>query len=170
MEKFEILINNALQEGLISFHDLEKLAGKCTSISTTVYQASLFTYHMYKKTVQYQRTGAYSNFAQCPLMPNNGLRSKMKLWLEVWSRMNGALYYGAAHHPLFIRRIFHELAGVVRGPQVQRMYSRLHRLSGRVGTISHHRVGEIFSIYRRRLTLGGGSPRFPTSQYYHSGR
>ena len=48
-DKFETLLKGAIQIHFIAFHDLEKLAGKCTSMSFAVPPVSLYTYHMYKK-------------------------------------------------------------------------------------------------------------------------
>ena len=43
MENLETLLKEAIQNRSITFHDLEKMAGKCTSISTADPPASLYT-------------------------------------------------------------------------------------------------------------------------------
>ena len=98
MRKLETLLKEAIQSRFITFYDLEKLAGKCTSMSVAVPPASLYTYHMYKKISQYQRA-RYSS-PRTPVAPNSGLCSEIELWLQVRSRMNGASWYDSAHHPL----------------------------------------------------------------------
>ena len=55
--KLEVLLTAAITSGWISFVDLERLAGKCTSISVAVLPASLYTYHMYKHIAKFRRTG-----------------------------------------------------------------------------------------------------------------
>lgn len=77
----------------------KKLAGKYTSMSVTVIAASLYThtYHMYKKNSQYQKAGHSST--PTPVAPNNELCSEIELWLDARSRMNGASWHNAAHHP-----------------------------------------------------------------------
>jgi len=47
--KLEIPVENALQDDWISFHDLENLTGKYTSMNAAVTPASLYTYHIFRK-------------------------------------------------------------------------------------------------------------------------
>ena len=55
--KLEVLLTAASTSGWISFVDLERLAGKCTSMSVAVLPASLYTYHMYEHIAKFRRTG-----------------------------------------------------------------------------------------------------------------
>ena len=48
LEKFEHILSDAITSGAITFQMLEKLAGKCTSLSVAVPVAALYTHHMYK--------------------------------------------------------------------------------------------------------------------------
>ena len=98
LEQAETLRKEAIQSCFIMFHDLEKLAGNCTSMSNAVPPSSLYMYHMHKKISQHQKAG-YSSI-RIPVAPNSGLCSKMELYLDVCSRINGASWYDAAHHPL----------------------------------------------------------------------
>ena len=56
LEQLETLLKEAIQSCFIMFHDLEKLAGNCTSMSVAVPSSSLYTYHMHKIS-QYQKAG-----------------------------------------------------------------------------------------------------------------
>lgn len=75
--------------------------------------ANLYTCYMYQKISQYQRA-RYSS-SRTPVVPNSWLCSKIKLWLEIRSRMNGTSWYDSAHHTLATpgagRRIIVELGG-----------------------------------------------------------
>ena len=55
--KLEEILTAAITSGWISFVDLERLAGKCTSMSVAVPPASLYTYRMYKHIAKFRRTG-----------------------------------------------------------------------------------------------------------------
>lgn len=60
-ENLEALLENDVDDDWTSATNLEKLTGKCTSMSVAVPPASLYTYHMYKKVTQYQYgRGVYS--------------------------------------------------------------------------------------------------------------
>ena len=134
-DELETLLKEAIQSRFITFYDLEKLAGKCTSMSVAVPPASLYTYHMYKKISQCQRA-LYSS-TRIPVAPNSGLCSEMELWLQVRSRMNGASWYDSAHHPLPTTGASDasssSWAGVVHGTLARMMYSGLQQTSRRGG-------------------------------------
>ena len=55
--KLEVLLTAAITSWWISLADLERLAGKCESISVVIPPASLYTYHMYKHIAKFRRTG-----------------------------------------------------------------------------------------------------------------
>ena len=55
--KLEVILTTAITSGWISFVDLERLTGKCTSMFVAVPPASLFMYHMYKHITKFRRTG-----------------------------------------------------------------------------------------------------------------
>jgi len=67
LENFDALLINALDGGWISPINLEKLAGKCTSMSVAVLTASLYTYHLHRKIAQYQR--ASHSLQESPSQP-----------------------------------------------------------------------------------------------------
>ena len=49
LDKLEVLITNAVKDGKIAFPTLEKVAGKCTSMSVACPAALLYTHFMYKE-------------------------------------------------------------------------------------------------------------------------
>ena len=55
--KLKVLLTAAITSGWISFVYLERLIGKCTSLSVAVPPASLYTYHMYEHIAKFRRTG-----------------------------------------------------------------------------------------------------------------
>ena len=72
-----------------SFSQLEKLAGKCTSMSVAVPPASLYTHHMYRHIAAFKRSGGRKNLSLIAVSKCSGLRFEMERWLEVRSRLNG---------------------------------------------------------------------------------
>ena len=60
---------------------LEKLTGKCTSMSVAVPAASLYTFHMYKQIGHLQRTGSSLGYGQGS--PQWNLRAEMDKTLKV---------------------------------------------------------------------------------------
>ena len=102
LDKLEALLRQAIHNAWISFVNLEKLAGECTSMSVAVPPASLYTYHMYHQIARFRRTGGSSILARVNVPPNGGLRYEMEQWLAVWKRMNGSSWYDPAHHSIAI--------------------------------------------------------------------
>ena len=164
LTKLELLLNGALQDGWISFPNLEKLAGKCTSMSVAVPPASLYTYHMYKQIAQFQRTGGSSLFAKIKVTANSGLRSEMELWLDVRARMNGASWYDAAHHALSISGATDASStgwgGVVRGPSGSVEVFRAAADFPTEWLRSHINVKETFALYEVLRLLVEAHPDF----------
>ena len=93
--KLEILFTVAITSEWISFVDLERLAGKCTSISVAVPPASLYTYHMYKYIAKFRRTGGRAKTAMIAVQKGRGLSDGFRTWWEVRHRMNGTSWYDA---------------------------------------------------------------------------
>ena len=102
LDRLEALFRHAIHNAWISFVNLEKLAGKCTSMSVAVPPASLYTYHMYHQIARFRRTRGSSILARVNVPPNGGLRYEMEQWLAVRKRMNGASWYDPAHHSIAI--------------------------------------------------------------------
>ena len=71
--KLELVLTAAITSGWISFMDLERLAGKCTSMSVAVPLASLYTYHMYKHITEFRRTGGKVRAAMIVVQKGRGL-------------------------------------------------------------------------------------------------
>ena len=97
LNKLEKILVGALSSGVITFKLLEKLAGKCTSLSVAVPVAALYTHHMYKQIAIFQRTGGKKRNMDIEIPQNSGLRLEMLKWLEVRKQFNGASWYRAEH-------------------------------------------------------------------------
>ena len=97
LEKFEHILSDAITSGAITFQMLEKLAGKCTSLSVAVPVAALYTHHMYKQIASFQRTGGGHRSTAISIPKNSGLMFEMEKWLEVRKELNGASWYRAEH-------------------------------------------------------------------------
>ena len=83
LEKLEHILSDAITSGAITFQMLEKLAGKCTSLSVAVPVAALYTHHMYKQIASFQRTGGRHRSTAISIPKNSGLMFEMEKWLEV---------------------------------------------------------------------------------------
>ena len=118
--KLEVIITAAITSGWISFVDLERLAGKCTSMSVAVPPASLYTYHMYKHIAKFRRTGGRVKAAMIAVQKGRGLSDELHTWREVRHRMNGASWYDATHHSIKLTGATDASSsgwgGIVRGP------------------------------------------------------
>ena len=98
--KLEVIPTAVITSGWISFVDLERLVGKCTSMSVAVPPASLYTYHMYKHIANFRRTGGRINAAMIAVQKGRGLLENFCTWREVRHRMNGASWCVATRHSL----------------------------------------------------------------------
>ena len=83
LEKLEHILSDAITSGAITFQMLEKLAGKCTSLSVAVPVAALYTHHMYKQIASFRRTGGRHRSTAISIPKNSGLMFEMGKWLEV---------------------------------------------------------------------------------------
>ena len=102
VRKLEAILRDAIDNRSISFSQLEKLAGKCTSMSVAVPPASLYTHHMYRQIAAFKRSGSRKILSSIAVSKRSGLRFEMERWLEVRSRPNGAPSYDATRHVLTI--------------------------------------------------------------------
>ena len=93
----EAILVDAIASESITFQMLEKLAGKCTSLSVAVPVAALYTHHMCKSLTAFQRTGGRRPNMDIDISPNGGLMFEMQRWLEVRKKFNGASWYRAEH-------------------------------------------------------------------------
>lgn len=118
--KLETLITTAINTKSISFAVLEKVAGKCASMTVAVPAASLYTFNMYTQIGHLQRTGKSRVSATVKVAPNGGLRAEFDKWLEVRARMNGATWVQAQHRLLSVSGATDASSsgwgGVMRGP------------------------------------------------------
>ena len=97
LEKLEHMLSDAVTSGAITFQMLEKLAGKCTSLSVAVPMAAFYTHHMYKQITSFQRTGDRYRSTAISIPKNSGLMFEMEWWLEVHKEFNDASWYRAEH-------------------------------------------------------------------------
>ena len=97
LAKLEVILTKAVTSGAITFRMLEKLAGKCTSLSVAVPVAALYTHQMRRKIVIFQRTEGRKKSMEIDIPKNGGLMFELTNWLEVRQRFNGASWYGAEH-------------------------------------------------------------------------
>ena len=58
LRKLEVFLRDAIDSRSVSFSQLEKLAGKCTSMSVAVPPASLYTHHIYRQIAEFNRSEA----------------------------------------------------------------------------------------------------------------
>ena len=98
--KLEVLLSAAITSGWTSLVDLERLVGKCTSMSFAVPPASLYTYHIYKYIAKFRRTGGSVKEAIIAVQKGRGLSDEFRTWREVRHRMNGVSWHDATHHSI----------------------------------------------------------------------
>lgn len=120
LDKLEAIISAAIASSTITFAMLEKLAGKCTSMTVAVPAARLYTHYMYAQNGKFQRTGRSRVSATCRIAKHSGLMTELVKWLEVRKRLNGAAWYRALHHVLEVTGATDAssvgFGGVIRGP------------------------------------------------------
>ena len=118
--KLEVLLTAAITSGWIPFVDLERLAGKCTSMSVAVPPASLYTYHMYKHIAKFRRTEGRVKAAMIAVQKGRGLSDEFHTWREVRHRINEASWFEATHHWVKLTGATDDSSsgwgGIVRGP------------------------------------------------------
>ena len=96
--KLKVMLTTAITSGRISFLDLERLAGKCTSMFVAVPPASLYMYHMYKHIAKFRRTGGRVKAVMIAVQKGRGLRDESDSWRELRHRMNGVSWYDPTHN------------------------------------------------------------------------
>ena len=100
--KLEAILREAIESQSISFSQLEKLAGKSTSMSVAVPPASLYTHHMYRQMTAFKRSGGRKKSSSIAVSERSGLRFEMERWAKVRTRLNGAPWYDVTRHVLTI--------------------------------------------------------------------
>ena len=100
LDKLEALITKAVKDGKIAFPTLEKVAGKCTSMSVACPAALLYTHFMYKEIAKFQRSGGKRKTFDILVAKNSGLRFEFDQWLAVRAEMNGAQWHKALHQKM----------------------------------------------------------------------
>ena len=120
LRKLEAILRGAIDSRSISFGQLEKLAGKCTSMSVAVPPASLYTHHTYRQIAVFERSGSRKTLSSIAVSKRGALRFEMEGWLEVRSRLNGEPWYDATRHTLTISGATgassQAWGGLIRGP------------------------------------------------------
>ena len=100
LDRLEVILTAAVTSGAITFRMLEKLTGKCISLSVAVPVSALYTHHMYRQIAIFKRTGGRkksSSSMEIDIPKNGGLMFELTKWLEVRQRSNGASWYRAEH-------------------------------------------------------------------------
>ena len=97
----EAILREAIDSRGKSFSQLEKLAGKCTSMSVAVPPASLYIHHIHQ-IAAFKRPGGRNSVLPIAVSEHSGLRFEIKRWLEVKTRLNGAPWCDATVHVLTI--------------------------------------------------------------------
>ena len=120
LRKLEAILRDSIDSQSISFSQLERLAGKCTSMSVAVPPASRYTHHMYRQTAAFKCSGRRQNLSPIAVSKRSSLRFEMERWLEVRSRLSGAPWYDATRHVLTISGApdasSQAWGGLIRGP------------------------------------------------------
>ena len=120
LRKLEAILRDAIDSRSISFSQLEKLAGNCTSMSVAVPPASLYTHHMYRQIAAFKRSGSRKNLSPIAVSKRSGLRFEMERWLDARSRLNGAPWYDATRYLVTISGATDASSqawgGLIRGP------------------------------------------------------
>ena len=78
LRKLEAILRDAIDSRSISFSQLEKLAGKCTSMSVAIPPASLDTHHMYRHIASFKRSGGRNNLSSIAVSERSGLLFEME--------------------------------------------------------------------------------------------
>ena len=78
LRKLEAILRDAVDSRSISFSQLEKLAGKCSSMSIAVPPASLYTHHMYHQIAAFKRSGDRKSLPSIAVSKRSGLRFEME--------------------------------------------------------------------------------------------
>lgn len=97
LDKLKAVLTDVIATRSSSFPMLEKVAGKCTTLSVAVPVAALYTHHMYKQIAVFQRTGGRNRNMEIGVPQNGGLMFELLRWLEVRGRFNVASWYRAEH-------------------------------------------------------------------------
>ena len=102
LRKLEVTLRDVTDSQSISFSQLEKLAGKCTSMSVAVPPVSLYTHHMYRQIATFKRSGGRKDLSSTAVSERSGLRFERERWIEVGIRLHRAPWYDATPHVLTI--------------------------------------------------------------------
>ena len=114
LEKLEAIVD-AIESNSISFQTLEKLAGKCTSLSVAaVPVAGLYMHHMHRRISSFQPTGGRKRNTEISVPPNSGLMFELQRWFEVRSQFNGASWYKAEHKTVSLTEHRMRPGGLIR--------------------------------------------------------
>ena len=107
LDKLEVILHRAADEKLIAFAMLEKLAGKCTSMSVAVPPAALYTHYMYRAIGIFRRSVGTRKGTEIAVEPNSKLRFEIDSWLEVRRSVNGYPWYRVTQQMLTLTGATH---------------------------------------------------------------
>lgn len=89
LNKHEAILCAVIGSREISFAKLEKLAGKCTSVSVAVPGAILYAQRKYHHVRQFLWAGGRRAAATIAVSPNSGVRHEVDMWSEARGRLKG---------------------------------------------------------------------------------
>ena len=78
LRKLQAILREVFGSRRISYSQLEKLAGKCTSMSVAVPPASLYTHHMYRQIAKFKSPGGRNNLSPIEVSQRSGLQFENK--------------------------------------------------------------------------------------------
>lgn len=115
LDKLHTLITAALTSGSLTTRTLEKIAGKCVSMSVAIRPASLWTHYMFAAIKNAKGTSIQ-------LANKPDLRAELRKWLELSSTSQEGPWFKARHYHLELTRASsdassNQYGGVVSLPQ-----------------------------------------------------
>ena len=82
LRKLEAILWNAIDSRSIPFSQLEKLAGKFTSVSFALPPTSLYTHHMCRHIAVIKRSGGRNNLSSVAVSECSDLRFEIEKWFR----------------------------------------------------------------------------------------
>ena len=89
MKKLVLLIAAILKKGVSNFVELEKIVGKCRSMSIAVPAAALYTRAQYKTLKEEERP---HKRGETKIYIVGELKEELEMWLKLATKLNGATW------------------------------------------------------------------------------
>ena len=90
MKKLVLLISAILKKGVSNFVELEKIVGKCRSMSIAVPAAALYTRAQYKTLKEEERPHKSGETKSIYIVGE--LKEELEMWLKLATKLNGATW------------------------------------------------------------------------------